>query len=136
MKQPPEKVDHIGIAVKSIHEHLPFYENVLGLELLQTETVESQKVKVAFIAVGATKLELLEPLADDSPIAAFIDKRGEGIHHVALGVTNIEKRLEEIKQDGIKTINDKPYKGAGGADVAFLHPSSAGRVLYELCERK
>ncbi|WP_240377618.1 methylmalonyl-CoA epimerase [Bacillus piscicola] len=136
MKEAPKKIDHIGIAVKSIEEHLPFYEEVLGLTLLKVEEVESQKVKVAFIEIGSSKLELLEPLADTSPIASFIEKKGEGIHHIALGVSDINQRLEEIRQDGIQTLSEEAYKGAGGADVAFLHPRSTGRVLYEFCEKK
>ena len=134
MNEAPKKIDHIGIAVKSIEDHLPFYENVLGLSLLKTEVVESQKVKVAFIEIGSSKLELLEPLADTSPIASFIEKKGEGIHHIALGVKDIEDRLQEIREDGIETLSEKLYKGAGGA--AFLHPRSTGRVLYEFCEKK
>ncbi|MFB4164628.1 methylmalonyl-CoA epimerase [Alteribacillus sp. JSM 102045] len=136
MKTPPKKIDHIGIAVKSIENHLPFYENVLGLELLKVESVETQKVKVAFISIGSSKIELLEPLNSESPVAKFIDKKGEGIHHVALGVSNIEERLQEIRDDGVQTLNEKPVKGAGGADVAFLHPASTGRVLFEFCEKK
>ncbi|SDH36446.1 methylmalonyl-CoA epimerase [Alteribacillus bidgolensis] len=136
MQKPPKKIDHIGIAVRSIEEHLPFYENVLGLELLKMEEVKAQKVKVAFIAIGDSKLELLEPLDSSSPVAKFIEKNGEGIHHVALGVANIEERLREIRNEGIQTLNDKPVKGAGGADVAFLHPASTGRVLFEFCEKK
>ncbi|MDA3131163.1 methylmalonyl-CoA epimerase [Aliibacillus thermotolerans] len=136
MKEAPKKIDHIGIAVKSIEEHVPFYENVLKLPLLRTEEVASQKVKVAFIGIGESKIELLEPLDESSPIAKFLEKKGEGIHHVALGVTDIESRLKEIQKDGIQAIDERPKKGAGGADVAFLHPKSTGRVLFELCEKK
>lgn len=136
MKEAPKKIDHIGIAVHSIEEHLPFYENVLKLPLLRTEEVPSQKVKVAFIEIGESKIELLEPTDETSPIASFLEKKGEGIHHIALGVKDIEERLKEIQEDGIQAIDQSPKKGAGGADVAFLHPKSTGRVLYELCERK
>lgn len=131
-----KKVDHIGIAVKSIEEALPFYTDVLGLELLGVEVVESEKVKVAFIKIGETKLELLQPTSDESAIAKHIEKRGEGIHHVALGVDSIQERIEEIKAKGIAMINDKAKIGAGGAQVAFMHPKSTGRVLVELCEKR
>ncbi len=136
MKEKPTKIDHIGIAVMSIEDHLPFYTETLRLPLLKIEEVSSQKVKVAFLEIGESKIELLEPLSNDSPIAGFINKKGEGIHHVALGVKDIETRLQEIKEDGIKAINNTPVPGAGGAEVAFLHPKSTGSVLYELCEKK
>ncbi|WP_018923901.1 methylmalonyl-CoA epimerase [Salsuginibacillus kocurii] len=136
MNEAPHKVDHIGIAVKSLEEHLPFYTQVLGLKHLGTEHVESQHVNVAFLQIGETKLELLEPTRSESAIAAFIDKKGEGVHHVAIGVTDISSRLQELKENGIRTLQDQPVPGAGGAEVAFLHPKSTGRVLYELCEKK
>jgi len=131
-----KKVDHIGIAVKSIEEALPFYTDVLGLKVQQIEEVESEKLKVAFIKVGDTKLELLEPTSPDSAVAKHIEKRGEGIHHVALGVESIQDRIDEIKAKGIQMIQDQPKTGAGGALVAFMHPKSTGRVLVELCEKK
>lgn len=131
-----KKVDHIGIAVQSLEESLPFYTEVLGLELKGIEEVESEWVKVAFIQIGGTKLELLEPTSSESAIAKYIEKRGEGIHHVALGVDSIEARIAEIKEKGIKMINDEAKVGAGGALVAFMHPKSTGRVLVELCEKK
>lgn len=131
-----KKVDHIGIAVKSIEEALPFYTDVLGLEVQQIEEVESEKLKVAFIKVGDTKLELLEPTSPESAVAKHIEKRGEGIHHVALGVESIQDRIDEIKAKGIQMIQDQPKIGAGGALVAFMHPKSTGRVLVELCEKK
>ncbi|QCJ43375.1 methylmalonyl-CoA epimerase [Bacillus sp. S3] len=131
-----KKVDHIGIAVKSLENTLPFYTEVLNLSLLGIEEVESQKVKVAFLQAGETKLELLEATSAESSIAAFIEKRGEGIHHVALGVTSIEDRIAEMKENGIRMIDEKPRPGAGGADIAFLHPKSAAGVLFELCEKK
>lgn len=131
-----KKVDHIGIAVQSLEESLPFYTEVLGLELKGIEEVESERVKVAFIQIGGTKLELLEPTSSESAIAKYIEKRGEGIHHVALGVDSIEARIAEIKEKGIKMINDEAKVGAGGALVAFMHPKSTGRVLVELCEKK
>lgn len=135
LEQPPHKLDHIGIAVRSIDTSLPFYTEVLGLELLGTEMVESQHVKVAFLSIGESKIELLEPLGTDGPIYTFLEKKGEGIHHVALGVTNIEERLKEIKTDGIRTLQEHASAGAGGALVAFLHPADSGRVLMELCDK-
>jgi methylmalonyl-CoA/ethylmalonyl-CoA epimerase len=131
-----KKIDHIGIAVKSLENTLPFYTNVLGLPLVGIEVVETQKVKVAFLNAGETKLELLEPTTEDSPIAGFIAKRGEGIHHVALGVTSIEERIAEMREQGIRMIDEQPRLGAGGAQIAFMHPKSAAGVLVELCEKK
>lgn len=131
-----KKVDHIGIAVASLEKALPFYTEVLKLSLLGIEVVESEGVKVAFLQAGETKLELLEPTNEESPIAKFIEKRGEGIHHVALGVDSIQERIDEIKEKGIRMIQDQPKTGAGGALVAFMHPKSTGGVLYELCEKK
>ncbi|MEH7437324.1 methylmalonyl-CoA epimerase [Neobacillus drentensis] len=131
-----KKVDHIGIAVKSLENTLPFYTDVLELTLLGIEEVESQKVKVAFLQAGGTKLELLEPTSEESPIAKFIEKRGEGIHHVALGVESIEERIIEMKEKGIQMIDQRPRLGAGGAQIAFMHPKSSTGVLYELCEKK
>ncbi|NNV05302.1 methylmalonyl-CoA epimerase [Geobacillus sp. C56-T2] len=130
-----KKVDHIGIAVRSIEEALPFYTEVLGLPFLGIEEVESEQVKVAFLQAGEAKLELLEPLSPESAVAKFIEKRGEGIHHVALGVEDITERIRELKEHGIRMIQDAPKRGAGGALVAFMHPKSTGGVLYELCER-
>ncbi|WP_394579814.1 methylmalonyl-CoA epimerase [Cytobacillus firmus] len=131
-----KKVDHIGIAVRSIDEALPFYTETLKLEFLGLEEVESQGVKVAFIKAGETKLELLEPISEESPIAKFIEKRGEGLHHVALGVDSIQERITEMKEQGIRMLQDEPKIGAGGAHVAFMHPKSAGGILYEFCEKK
>ncbi|MFE8702558.1 methylmalonyl-CoA epimerase [Cytobacillus sp. FJAT-54145] len=131
-----KKVDHIGIAVKSLNDALPFYTDILKLELQGIEEVDSEKVKVAFLKINETKIELLEPTSEDSPIWTFIEKRGEGIHHIALGVDSIQDRIEEMKQNGIRMIHDQPKTGAGGALVAFMHPKSTGSVLYELCEKK
>jgi methylmalonyl-CoA/ethylmalonyl-CoA epimerase len=131
-----KKVDHIGIAVHSLEEALPFYTDVLKLPLLGIELVESQKVRVAFLKAGETKLELLEPISEESPIAGFIEKRGEGIHHVALGVESIEERIMDMIRNGIKMIDEQPRLGAGGAHIAFMHPKSTKGVLYELCEKK
>jgi methylmalonyl-CoA/ethylmalonyl-CoA epimerase len=131
-----KKIDHIGIAVRSLEEVLPFYTNVLQLELLGVEEVASQKVKVAFLKLGESKLELLEPLSIESSVAQFIEKRGEGIHHVALGVNSIEERIQEMKEKGIRMIDETPRLGAAGAQIAFMHPKSTYGVLYELCEKK
>jgi len=131
-----KKVDHIGIAVKSLEATLPFYVEVLNLPLLGIEEVESEKLRVAFLQAGDTKIELLEPMSVESTIAKFIEKRGEGIHHVALGVVSIDERIKELKEKGIRMIQDVPKLGAGGAQVAFMHPKSAAGVLYELCEKK
>jgi methylmalonyl-CoA/ethylmalonyl-CoA epimerase len=130
------KIDHIGIAVKNLDEALKFYEEILGIKCVGTEVVEEQKVKTAFLPIGDTEVELLEATDEDSPIAKFIEKRGEGIQHIAYRVDNIEKALEEVKAKGIRLIDEKPRKGAGGAKIAFLHPKSTYGVLIELCERE
>ncbi len=130
------KLDHIGIAVDNLEESVKFYEETLGLKLQGIETVEDQKVKVAFLPVGDTEIELLEATSPDSPIAKFIEKKGQGVQHLAFRVENIEKALEEAKEKGIKLIDEKPRYGAGGAKIAFLHPKSTNGVLVELCERK
>lgn len=130
-----KNVDHIGIAVKSIEGALPYYTGILGLSLLTIEEVASQKVRVAFIDAGNLKLELLESTDMDGPIAKFIEKRGEGVHHIAFGVENIRTRMQSLKENGIQLLQDEPKKGAGGAEVAFLHPRSSYGVLYELCEK-
>ncbi|MCA1025567.1 methylmalonyl-CoA epimerase [Cytobacillus kochii] len=131
-----KKIDHIGIAVRSLAQSLPFYTETLQLPLLGIEEVKSEGIKVAFIQIGEMKLELLEPQTDESAVAKFIAKRGEGLHHVALGVHSIQERIEEMKTKGIQMIQDQPKMGAGGASVAFMHPKSTGSVLYELCEKK
>ena len=130
-----KKVDHIGIAVKNLEEALEFYENTLGIKCLETEVVEEQKVKVAFLPIGDTEVELLESTEEDGPIAKFIEKRGEGIQHIAYKVDNIEEAIEELQAKGIRMIDEKPRYGAGGAKIAFLHPKSTFGVLIELCER-
>jgi methylmalonyl-CoA/ethylmalonyl-CoA epimerase len=130
-----KKVDHIGIAVKSIKETLPFYTEVLKLSLEHMEEVESEKVCIAFLSIGEMKIELLEPTSNESPIAKFIEKRGEGVHHIALGVHSINERIQQLKNEGIRMIHDTAKIGAGGAHIAFLHPKSTGNVLFELCEK-
>jgi len=129
------KIDHIGIAVANLDEALKFYEEVLGIKCTGVEVVEEQKVKTAFLPIGDTEVELLESTDKDGPIARFIEKRGEGIQHIAYRVENIEKALEEVKKKGIRLIDEKSRKGAGGAKIAFLHPKSTFGVLIELCER-
>ncbi|WP_432667485.1 methylmalonyl-CoA epimerase [Wukongibacter baidiensis] len=129
------KVDHIGIAVKNLDETLKFYTEALGLELHGTETVEEQKVKVAFLPVGDTEVELLESTSPDGPIAKFIDKKGEGIQHIAFKVENIEEAIAHMKEKGFRMIDEKPRYGAGGAKIAFMHPKSSHGVLVELSER-
>lgn len=131
-----QKVDHIAIAVSSLEKAIPFYTEILQLEVLCVEEIESEGVKIAFIAAGETKIELLEPMSEESAVARFIRKNGEGIHHIAFAVKSIEARIADIKNKGVIMIHDQPKKGAGGAAVAFLHPNSTGRVLVELCERK
>lgn len=129
-----EKIAHIGIAVQSLETSLPFYRDVLKMNVEAIEIVDSEKVKVAFLKIGDTHLELLEPIDDSSPIQSFINKRGEGIHHIALEVDDIEKRLDTMRENGIKLINEVPKDGAGNAKIAFLHPKSTNGVLYELCQ--
>ncbi|WP_132996076.1 methylmalonyl-CoA epimerase [Sporanaerobacter acetigenes] len=130
-----QKVDHIGIAVKNLDEALKFYEDVLGLKCAGSEVVEEQKVKVAFLPIGDTEVELLESTEEDGPIAKYVEKKGEGIQHIAYRVANIEEAIEEMKSKGIRMIDEKPRYGAGGAKIAFLHPKSTYGVLIELCER-
>lgn len=130
-----KKVDHIGIAVKNLDEALNFYENILGLKSAGTETVEEQKVRVAFLPLGDTEVELLESTEEDGPIARYITKNGEGIQHIAYRVDDIEKAIAEMKENGIRMIDEKPRYGAGGAKIAFCHPKSTFGVLIELCQR-
>ena len=130
------KIDHLGIAVHSIEESRKLFGDTLGLEFEGTETVEEQKVTTAFFPVGDSEVELLESTAPDGPIAKYLEKRGEGIQHIAFRVENIEVALAELKEKGIRLIDEKPRKGAGGAKIAFLHPKSTHGVLIELSERE
>ncbi|MFA9422261.1 MAG: methylmalonyl-CoA epimerase [Sedimentibacter sp.] len=130
------KVDHIGIAVKNLDDALNFYENVLGLKSSGTEVVEEQKVRVAFLPIGDSEVELLESTEEDGPIAKYIAKNGEGVQHIAYSVDNIEVAIEEMKAKGIRMIDEKPRYGAGGARIAFCHPKFTHGVLIELTERK
>lgn len=130
----PKRIAHIGIAVYQIDQALPFYLDTLGLTLEKMETVASEQVKVAFIPIGESSIELIEPLSETSPVYHFLEKKGEGIHHIALEVANIDKRIEQMKREGIQMVHDKPVSGANQSKIAFLHPKSAHGVLYELCE--
>jgi len=130
-----EKIDHIGIAVKSIKETSELLSNILGLKVASEEIVEEQKVKVAFLPLGDSELELLESTSPEGPIARFIEKKGEGIQHIAFRVNNIEEILEKLKKEGVRLIDEKPRYGAGGAKIAFLHPKDTNGILVELCER-
>ena len=130
-----EKIDHIGIAVKSVKETSELLSNILGLKVAGEEIVEEQKVKVAFLPLGDSELELLESTSPEGPIARFIEKKGEGIQHIAFRVNNIEEVLEKLKKGGVRLIDEKPRYGAGGAKIAFLHPKSTNGILVELCER-
>lgn len=130
-----KKINHIGIAVNNIEEALGLYTDVLGLKLEGVEVVEEQKVKTAFLPIDNTEFELLESTDKDGPIAKFIEKRGQGIQHIALEVEDIEKAIEEMKAKGIRMIDEKPRYGAGGAKIAFLHPKSTFGVLIELCQK-
>lgn len=127
-------VNHIGIAVKSIADHQEYYEKTLGAEFEGVEVVPAQRVKVAFFRIGCLRLELLEPTSADSPIAKFLDKRGEGLHHVAYSVDDIEARLAELQAGRVRLIDEHARPGAHHMQVAFLHPASTGGVLTELCE--
>ena len=129
------KVDHIGIAVKDLDEAIKFYEDVLGIKCTNKEEVAEQKVKVAFLPIGDTEIELLESTEEDGPIDRHIERRGEGVQHIAYRVDDIEKAIKECKEKGIRMIDEKPRYGAGGAKIAFLHPKSTFGVLIELCQR-
>ena len=131
-----KRVDHIGIAVHSIEEILPFYTEILKIKLVRIEEVKTQFVKVAFLDAGETKIELLEPTSPESVIAKYIKKNGQGIHHIALAVESISDRIVQLQENGIVMVDQHPRKGGGGAEIAFIHPTSSGSVLIELCEKK
>lgn len=128
------KINHIGIAVKSLEESLPFYRDNLGMSFAGIEVVEEQKVRVAMLQVGESKIELLEPTTDDSPVAKFIEKNGTGIHHIAYEVPDIEAAIARLTEEGVRMIDQKPRCGAHDTRIAFLHPKSSGGVLTELCQ--
>jgi methylmalonyl-CoA epimerase len=129
------KIDHVGIAVKNLEESLDFYESILGIKAQGTEEVAEQKVKVAFLPCGDSELELLESTSEDGPVARYIEKNGEGVQHIAIRVDDIESALAELKERGIRLIDETPRYGAGGASIAFVHPKATNGVLLELCQR-
>jgi len=132
----PTHIEHIGIAVKNMDEAIKYYENVLGLTCYAVEEVADQKVKTAFFMVGQTKIELLEATSDESPVAKFIDKKGEGIHHIAFAVEDVNVSLQNAEQKGITLIDKQARNGAEGLKIGFLHPKSTGGVLTEFCGTK
>jgi len=127
-------IEHIGIAVKNLQTAIPYYEDVLGLKCYNIEEIADQKVKTAFFKVGQTKIELLEPTSEESAVAKFIEKKGEGVHHIAFRVDDVAKALAECESKGIQLIDKAPRKGAEGLNIAFLHPKSTAGVLTEFCE--
>jgi len=129
-----KNIEHIGIAVQNLEEALNFYQNILGLEFLKQEKVESQGVKIAFLKVGESKIELLEPLTEESTIARFIEKNGQGIHHFAILVDSIEDKVKEMQAQGARLIGDKAAVGADNMKIIFIHPKTTNGVLLELCE--
>jgi len=129
-----DRIDHIGIVVRSIDEKLPLYRDFLGLEFGGIEELPERGLKVAFLKVGTTRIELLEPLNEKSQISKFLEKKGEGIHHIAYHVDNINEALEKAKKGGFKPLSDEPQPGAGGTKVIFLHPKTTGGVLIEMVE--
>jgi methylmalonyl-CoA/ethylmalonyl-CoA epimerase len=131
-----KQIDHIGIAVKSIEGASLFYEKILGLEVHAVEHVAEQKVNVAFIPITDSEVELLESTDPEGPVAKYIEARGEGVQHIAYRVENIEEALRELKAKGVRLIDEKPRKGAGGAKIAFIHPKETHGVLVEICERE
>ncbi|GAF05059.1 methylmalonyl-CoA epimerase [Saccharicrinis fermentans] len=130
----PSHIEHIGIAVKSLDEAIPFYEKAFGLECYAVEEVAEQKVKTAFFKVGQTKIELLESTDPEGPVGKFIEKKGEGVHHVAFAVENLAEKLVSIQEAGVRVIDKTPRQGAEGLNIGFLHPKSTFGVLTELCE--
>jgi methylmalonyl-CoA/ethylmalonyl-CoA epimerase len=132
----PSHIEHIGIAVNNLEEAVDFYERVLGLKCYKIEEIADQKVKTAFLMAGETKIELLESTVPDGPIGKFIEKRGEGIHHIAFAVDDLRKHLDHATASGVQLIDMVPRKGADNLDIAFLHPKSSNGVLIEFCENR
>ena len=130
----PTHIEHIGIAVSSLEQAIPFYENVMGLHCYSIEEVADQKVRTAFFRVGQTKIELLESTDPEGPIGKFIERKGEGIHHIAFAVSGLNDKLKAAESKGVRLIDSEPRKGAEGMDIAFIHPKSTFGVLTELCE--
>lgn len=131
----PTHIEHIGIAVKSLEESIPYYEKVLGLDCYAIEEVKDQKVKTAFFRVGQTKIELLESTDPEGPIGKFIEKKGEGIHHMAFAMDDVASALNDAEENGIRLIDKQPRKGAEGLSIGFLHPKSTHGVLTEFCSK-
>ncbi len=131
----PTHIEHIGIAVKNLEEAINYYENILGLKCYAIEEVTDQKVKTAFFQVGQTKIELLESTDPSGPVSKFIDKKGEGIHHIAFAVENTDEALQEVAEKGVRVIDEKARKGAEGLQIGFLHPKATHGVLTELCSK-
>jgi methylmalonyl-CoA epimerase len=129
------KIDHLGIATRGIDEALKFWQNALGLEETHTEVVEEQKVRVSMLPIGETRIELLEPTSEDSPISKFLEKRGGGIHHIAVEVEDITAALAKLKSEGMRLIDESPRIGAEGCLIAFVHPASSNGVLLELVQK-
>ncbi|ADU65046.1 methylmalonyl-CoA epimerase [Desulfurispirillum indicum] len=129
-----DKINHIGIAVKNLDTSIPFYRDILKMQLETVEEVADQKVRVAMFICGESRIELLEATSEDSPIARFLEKNGEGIHHIAYQVTGLDTKLKELKESGVRLVDETPRPGAHGTRIAFLHPKSSGSVLTELCE--
>ncbi len=129
----PTHIEHIGIAVRNLNESIKYYEEVLGLKCYAIEEVKDQKVKTAFFLIGQTKIELLESTDPEGPVGKFIEKKGEGIHHLAFAVDNVAETLNEVEKKGIRLIDKEPRKGAEGLNIGFLHPKSTGGVLTEFC---
>jgi methylmalonyl-CoA/ethylmalonyl-CoA epimerase len=132
----PTHIEHIGIAVANLEAAIEFYEKIIGLKCYNIESVPDQKVRTAFFMIGETKIELLEPTDTEGPVGKFIEKRGEGLHHIAFAVTNIEEQLKHLEKHGVKLIDAGPRKGTENLDIAFLNPKSASGVLIEICENK
>jgi methylmalonyl-CoA/ethylmalonyl-CoA epimerase len=132
----PTHIEHIGIAVADLENSISFYEKVFGLKCYNIEEVADQKIRTAFFMVGQTKIELLESTDPEGPIGKFVEKRGEGIHHIAFAVDNITEQLKHAEEEGVRLIDTIPKKGAEGLDIAFLHPKSTAGVLIEICENK
>lgn len=128
------KLEHIGIATRGIDKAVGFWRDALGLEEIETEEIEEQMVRVALLPIGDSRVELLEPTSEDSPIAKFLEKRGPGLHHIAMHVDDIRATLSRLKNSGARLIDETPRKGAGGCLIAFIHPASTGGVLLELVE--
>jgi methylmalonyl-CoA/ethylmalonyl-CoA epimerase len=129
------KIDHIGIATRGIQDAMTFYRDMLGLDVAETEEVAGQKVRVAMLPIGESRIELLEATSADSPISRFLEKRGPGIHHIAVRVDDIRAALADLRAKGARLIDEEPRQGAGGCLVAFVHPSSTGGVLLELVQK-